>query len=377
MIPTILFFQSATLTSKSWRDKLSGTYRYATEAGWHVQMIHTNTSPSDIRESIALYRPLGCIVDRSRWIARPPNSFFGGLPVVLMDQNPRTAGNRYSCINHDSTATARLAAEELLKLGLSAYTYVPWFYPTAWSLEREKGFAQTIRAAGKTYIRWTDPNNIAEQLALLSRPCGILCANDQVAKDIIARATLLGLKIPDDLAIIGIDNDELICEHTQPSLTSILPDFEQGGYLAAQMLAELIRNPHLRTRTINYGPREIFRRESTRHFAKSDPRVRKAISYIHAHAFDPGLRSDDVIREMHCTQTFGNRRFREITGHTIRDEIQSLRLEKAFRLLRNPNQAITPISTFCGYQSEAFFKRLFKQTTGQTMREWQKSHAMR
>ena len=370
MTPTILFFQSATMTSKSWRDKLSGVYRFATEVGWQVQMIPMDSSATVIRETIGLYRPIGCIVDRSRSSARPPVAVFQGLPVVLMDQNPRTSGRTYSCVNHDSAATAAFAAQELLKTDLANFTYAPAEPAKPWSLEREKSFAKAIRKTGRTYLRWPNQAQARSPLADLPRPCGILCANDQVAQNVILQANRLGLSVPDDLSVIGIDNDEFICEHTKPSLTSVLPDFENAGYLAAQKLAEVIRNPKARVTVVTYGPREIFRRESTRRLKRTDPRVRRGLACIDARAFDPDLRTDDVAHAMGCTRALADRRFRAATGRSIREEIQARRLEKAFSLLRNPNQAITPIPMLCGYRSEAFFKRLFKRQTGQTMRAW-------
>lgn len=100
----------------------------------------------------------------------------------------------------------------------------------------------------------------------------------------------------------------------------------------------------------------------------------KALAYIRRHAFEPELKTDAIIREMGCSRRLADLRFREVTGRSIRDEIHAQRMEHAFDLLRDPRQAIGSIPNLCGYASTPFFKRLFKKTTGHTMREWRKQN---
>lgn len=365
MIPIVLFFQST--TSKSWRDKLSGVYRFAQEVGWQVQVVNSHDSPSEVRAALDLWQPIGCVIDRAMTLARDPYLLFKKTPVVLLDQNPQTDSRRFSSALHDSAASARLAAEELLKSGAKSFTYIPWQKRVFWSEQREAAFRKAIRAKGRTYIRW------AGSFENLPLPCGILCANDMVAQKAMATATRSSLRCPEDLQFVGIDNDELICEHTHPTLTSVLPDFEQAGYLVASLLKEAIDGRAPRHRT--YGPVCLVRRESSRWFEKTDLRVTRALSHIRQHLCEHNLDTAAIVEVMGCSRRLADLRFREITGHSIRDEIHDLRMEKACSLLRKPNQAIAPVANLCGYASEPFFKRLFKKKTGLTMREWRKKNA--
>lgn len=367
MIPVVLFFQST--TNKSWRDKLSGVYRFAQRAGWQVQVVNTRGKRSEVIEAIQLWRPIGCIVDRAMTRAKEPVNVFKEMPVALLDQNPETATRTHSSITHDSTASARLAAKELLSTGAKSFTYIPWQTPVFWSNQREAAFAKAVRAAGRRFVKWTDDFNA------LPKPCGILCANDMVAQRAMHLAVKSGWRIPDDLLFVGIDNDELICANLHPPLTSVLPDFEQAGFAVAQLLKETLDGKPPRHAT--YGPVDIIRRESSRWFDKTDPRVTKALNYIRAHACEPELKTDTVVREMGCSRRMADLRFREITRHSIRDEIHAVRMEKACALLRNRNQAIGAIANLCGYGSEPFFKKLFKRETGLTMREWRKRNVTR
>jgi len=362
MFPIVLFFQST--TSKSWRDKLSGVYRFAQSAGWQVQVVNTHGKRAEITEALELWHPIGCIVDRAMTIAKDPVSIFKRIPVALLDQNPRTATGIHSSITHNSAAAARLAANELLKTGAVSFSYIPWNEHVFWSEQRETAFAETVRAAGKHFVKWTN------DFGILPKPCGILCANDTTAQRAMHLAIKAGWKIPDDLLFIGIDNDELICDNLSPTLTSVLPDFEQAGYAVAQLLKETLDGQPVRT--TSYGPVGLIRRGSSRWFEKTDTRVTKALDYIRKHAFEPELKTDTIVREMGCSRRLADLRFREITQHSIRDEIHTVRMEKAFSLLRNRNQAISAIANLCGYESEPFFKKMFKRETGLTMREWRK-----
>ena len=387
MTKVVLFFQAATLRSKSWRDKLAGIYRYAEKSKWQVQMVQSGASSEEIRYMLDIWKPIGCIVDRSLSCARNPTKLFGRTPVVLMDQNPETSSRQYSCVNHDSAATATLAAEELIQTGVACYSYVPHGLKTHWNRQREHALAARIRKDRKRFIAWGAtpfPGNnltarqdelVAQRLKELPKPCGLLCANDQIAQCVMHVAAGMGLAIPRDLTVIGIDNDEFICDNTTPTLSSVLPDFQKGGYLAAELLDSVIAHPGAKPVTMHYGPLELVRRNSTRRFTTADALVNRALELIAANAYDPDFHTESLLRELNCSRSLLEMRFRATQGRSIRDEIQMLRFDKALALLCKPNQAIAPIANLCGYASEPFFKRLFKKKTGLTMREWRKQNS--
>lgn len=221
MTKVVLFFLAATLRSKSWRDKLAGIYRYAQKSKWQVQMVQSGAPAEEIRYMLDVWKPIGCIVDRSLSNARNPTKLFGRIPVVLMDQNPKTSSRQYPCVNHDSAATATLAAEELLRTGVDCFSYVPHGLKTHWNRERERALAACIRKNRKHFVAWGETpfsggNSAAQQDDLVARrlrelpkPCGLLCANDQIAQRVMRIATEAGLSVPNDLTVIGIDNSTL------------------------------------------------------------------------------------------------------------------------------------------------------------------------
>lgn len=369
-VETILFYQEATTITNTWREILTGIYRFAITVGWQVQIIPTNATNAFIRETTARLKPVGCVVDCCEMRGLPLARLIGKLPAVLIDPNPRLASRRYPSLNHDSASLAEMAAEELMKTRFRTFTYLPAQTPGTWNVARERCFATAVARRGCRFVPWPG-------LAAL-RPlggCGILCANDSVAKDVLLEATQLGFKVPTELAFIGIDNNEIICEHTTPSLTSILTDFQDAGFRAAQMLAERIANPHAPIRAESYGTKGIFRRESTRNLTNYDVRINRALAYIRMNACDPEIQTADIARVMGCSRSYADRRFQQVLGHTIREEILSLRLKKAYALLKTPNQTISSIPSLCGYRSDPFFKRHFKKATGLSMRDWRKDIA--
>lgn len=359
-------FQSC--RDKSWRDKLEGASIYARNAGWHIHVVEHSTSPAVIRATIQRLAPLGCIVERSMTLARNPVLLLDGIPSVYIDQNPDTARPNTPMVVNDSAEFARLAANELLRSGVRDFTYIPYKAPLSWCRQRQKAFEAAIRKAKRNVVRWTG------SLSDLPIPCGILCAEDSVAQEKMEEASRLGIRIPQDLLFVGIDNDPLICENTYPPLTSVMPDFKGAGYMAARMLAELIDNPRMKRKCVKYGPAALLVRESSNRNSAYDIRARKAMAYISEHISETRLMTDDIAKAMGCSRRLADLIFRKELGHSMREHILDLRYAKACELLKSSSTAITDIPFLCGYSSRNFFMRMFKRKSGMTMRDWRKKH---
>ena len=372
MKPIILFFQST--WSKSWRDKLTGAFQYADQVGWHIQVVEAGTTTSSVREVLQKWNPIGCMVDRGHQNSRPPLRVFGKIPVVFLDQYPKMA-RTCTYLTHDSKASVTLAMDELSRIGLRRFAYIPWPQPCFWDTERREAFGEYARKRKMEHFIFSPTDDLGRELAELPKPCGVICANDMVAQKMMSEAMRAGIAIPDELAVIGIDNDELICEHANPPLSSVYPSFADAGYRLAEMLHERIRNPKAKHVHASYGPKTLVRRESSRWMPNMDDRTRDALDFIRKNFADPDLTVGQVVETMGCSRSMADLLFRKSSGGSILDEIQNMRLENAYRLLRNPHQKIDSIPTLCGYASEPFFKRLFKKKTGLTMREWRKQNA--
>ena len=371
MKPIVLFFQST--WSKSWKDKLTGVYDYADKVGWQIQVIEAGSSRREVLEALRKWNPVGCLVDRGMQNSEPPQRLFGILPVVFLDQNPRNAGD-CTFITHDSGASVSLALEEFRRIGLPRLAYCGWKTPIFWNEQRRSAFEAFARK-WKIEHHFLPSSGIDTALARLPRPCGIVCANDITAQNVMAEISRLDFHVPEDFAVIGIDNDEFICEHTSPSLTSVDPGFVEAGFRLAELLHRRMSTPSAPHIHASYGPKALILRDSHRWLPNLDGRVKEAMEYIRRNIADPSLTVNDVVSVMGCSRSLADLLFRKASGSSIIAEIQRVRVDLACRLLANPRQRISAVPSLCGYRSEPFFKRLFKRSTGCTMREWRKSRA--
>ena len=372
----ILFFQST--LRKNWQQKLAGVHMFAQERGWFVQVISRFNSPEENRNALKEWHPIGCLVDCAMSHCAPPDKIFRDIPTVYLDQDPACSSLEHPCLLHDSAAEAKLAGAELLKLKCKSYAYIGTGKNLHWDRDRLAQFQKDVRAAGAS-VAVLPQTGLLEAIVKLPKPCGILGANDYCAVKAYHAATAAGLSIPDDVAIAGIDNDEMFCESVTPGLTSAEPDFEGAGYRLAQMLAEEIdekkkgKGKREKERVEFYGPLRLVRRGSTAAPSGTSARVRRALEYIRRNACSQSIRLDDIIKNMGCSRRMGTLQFKKETGRTMLAEIHEHRFEKACDLLSRTRLPIATVVTHCGYRSDAFVKKMFLGRTGLTMREYRKS----
>lgn len=308
-------------------------------------------------------------------------SVFKSIPVVYLDPDPATARYARHTVSNDPTAVSALAGRELALANPSSYAFVGWCSPTTWSLGRERSFAKWVKTCqGKETRSYDKPWPIGETLEFqkevakflknLPRPVGIFAVNDYAAIQVLEACRLNDMVCPKDFTLVSVDNEEMHCESTEPTMTSIEQDFRGGGHLAADLLAELIADSKLPPKHLKFGPVRLVRRQSSRFFTNYDPRIARAIERIRRDA-TTGITAADVLAEIPLSRRLAEKRFLAATGKTILEEIHTVRLEKVFELLRT-DIPIGHIAGRCGMQSDSFLKRFFKAQTGKTLREWRK-----
>ena len=377
---SILLFQST--TGKSWRDKLSGVYRFAREKKWFVQVVNRFSTPREILRALKEWRPVGCLVDRAMDKGAPPDRLFGSLPVVYLDQNPARPSSIHPLLVHDSAGCAIMAADELFKQGLASCAYLGMSRPYFWDAERQTAFVQKAKAVG-CKVTVLDRRNLRTKLRSLPKPCGVLAANDQCALEVYHAATAARLSIPDDVAIVGIDNDEICCESVSPGITSVEPDFSGAGYKMSQMLETEIclgvagRSKRKQPPFATYSPLRLVRRGTTSAIPSADPRVRRAIEFIRRHACERALRIDDILPMMDCSRRLATMRFKQATGHSILAEIHDCRFARICEMLTGTNWPISTVIAQSGYVSSSFAHKMFRSRTGHTMLAWRRSRQLK
>ena len=354
----ILYFQATGRVSA--RQKLEGVYAYGHEHNWNVQVVEPGASERKASELVSFWVPSGVIVECGSEQNHFAPRLFAKTPVVFLDRNPKTLKVNAPCVTHDSVATAKVAARELLSLKLTAYAYVPWPEPRFWSEDREKGFSEALRLNGHGYARFNGKAKSSNIRALqkelgawlkgLPKPVGIFAANDFMSAQVAAAASRAGLNIPEDITLVGVDNDELLCENTNPTLSSVMPDFHSAGEKAAAMLARLMANPKCRPTAETFGPLRLVRRSSSNRSKRIDREVLSALDLIRREACN-GLRARDVFACFPCTRRMAEIRFRAATGKSPLEAIQEVRRAKAEELLKDPTRDRTAIANLCGYSS--------------------------
>ena len=371
----VLFFQST--TRKSWRQKLAGLHAFAQRHGWLVHVVENFASPKEIRSAIRNWNPIGCLVDRAMKQDKPPDHVFDDIPTVYLDQSKEKPSKHHPCLLHNNAAEAAIVGKELLDLKCASYAYIGTEKGYAWDTERLERFREDVRKSGIPFVHLSH-RNLKSEIKALPKPCGIFGANDLCASEAYHMAIQAGFEIPGDVAIAGIDNDELICEAVTPGITSVAPDFEGAGYRLGEMLTEEIRRRNEgrgmrdKKKIEYYGPLNIVRRGSTFVQKGIAPRVHRALEFIRRHGCDKGITLDAVANEMKCSKRLATLEFKKATSRTIFDEIHNIRFHKACDLLSHTNLPIATVVVQCGYMSNSFIKKMFLKRTKMTMRQYRK-----
>lgn len=366
-------------------EKLAGVREIAEKARIHIQVIDEAPTKERVKALQAFWNCSGIIVECGGRESQVDPKAFATTPVVFFNHSFETLPKRCFAIGHDSRSTGLLAARELLLNGFSSFAYVPAPNNPFWSQDRRQGFAEALSLNGKHCHEFTWPEATSDTtertqhlkvfLQSLPKPCAIFAANDMIASDIITAARLSNVTIPDDIVVLGVDNATDICEHTAPTLSSIEPDFRRGGNLTMLMLQAIMRdgNAFRGARQRTFGDLRVVRRLSTKRLQRKDPVVSQALDLIRQKACS-GLTAAEVARIFPCSRRMADLRFTQTIGHTILDEIQSVRLERAKQLLLNSNQALEAISDFCGFKHPNSLRKFFLKETGLTLSAWQKKH---
>lgn len=366
-----------------YQRKLNGMQRFAATRRWHIENITVQEQAENIRNLLDFWHPIGCIVEGGDE-NRMTRAMFGNCPVVYINHKESAADAGASVVQFDGNACAELALEELSLTGCAHYAFVhPTFRHRFWSSVRGDAFVRLCAAKrlpcsvfdpGQKDIRRTEfIRRLRPWLVKLPRSCGVFAANDEVASAVAAACSLEGIQIPKDVSIIGVDNDEMVCRNSTPELSSVRPNFEQGGYLAAELLERAIRFPRRKGSHVLYPPTDVVRRGSTRVFTRKYPEVNTALELIRQKAC-AGLTAAEALKTFSCSRRLADQRFREVTGRSVLEAIQDVRLAKIQELIAKPRQSLELLAGFCGYESQNSLRKFFKARTGMTLSEWRKKH---
>jgi LacI family transcriptional regulator len=301
------------------------------------------------------------------------------LNTPLVNTTSTILSLKATLVEADNKQIGRLAADHFLQRGFQHYGY----YGSAWtgfSKLRERGFRESLSRAGHTlsscyaeYLprppvttSWTGVDRqVRDWLLGLGKPAAILASNDVPARHLVGMCGQLGLRVPLDVAVLGVDNDELECLLSRPPLSSVVNPAEQIGYEAARQLDRLMSGKRPSRKTILIPPSHVVVRQSTDIIAIADSDVSAAVAFIRDHAAQC-VGVADVVERLSIARRGLERRFRKLLGRSVLDEIQRVRIEHAKRLLVETDLPVSTLAGRCGFSTPQRLAATFRRLTGCT-----------
>ena len=361
------------------RQKINGIATYAKCNGWNFQTVEMIGGRKELHALSDLWHPDGYIANCSVEVIRKAFRNFRDLPTVLFEFPKLDDDRRVAYISSDVEETAKLAAKALLTLGLENYGYANWHRNTPWNTARRESFRRLILQHGKSLHTLTTTEEttaqavkrLSDQINKLPKPIGIFAVNDIVAEKIVSACRLIGADIPNDVAILGVDNNVELCERSSPTISSIDLDHEKSGWMAAELLDRLMQDKTAKSCNQHYPPARIVHRESLRRFNIFNREISNAVEHIRKEASN-GLTADDVLKRLPWSRRHSEKIFRTITGKGIHEEILNVRLENAKNMLKSQNLTIEHVAHSSGYATLHAFSVFFKSKTGMSPMAWRK-----
>ena len=374
---------------------MSGIRRYCLSRGWDAELVFREDFP-DVELSGILNRPglVGCVVDGvSNNVNLPPRRF-QDIPVTYIGYMRGKTGTRPN-FHFNTEAIVETAFRELAASMPPCYAAVGHNRPFRWSRQRVHAFRDIVRASGSKCFTFSSQGysgdgawegfvaRLAPWLAKLPEHCAVFAVSDQVAVQVARAARVAARHIPRSLTLVSVDNFKELCESTEPPISSIQLDFERAGFLAARALGETIHAapkvpvvptvPAVPTTSapILIDPLLVVRRKSTSGHGRHEKFIAEAVEIIRREAC-AGLTVQQLLERFPHSRRNFERRFREARGHSVLDEILSVRLEAATSLLAQTNTAIGAIPDMCGFQSYRALDFHFRSRFKMGMGSWRK-----
>ncbi len=363
------------------RELLSGIVRFrTTNLDWMVflEQRDLTAGPPSWLES---WRGDGII---SRATNRTLAQAVASTGVPLVELTDRSVDLGFTYVWSNDGAIGQLAAEHLLERGFQQFAFCG-FRSEAWSERREQAFGDAIASAGfklqpAFHSVWygsearsweQEQTELAEWLRQMPRPIGIMACNDVRGQHIIEACARAELMVPEEVAVIGVDNDRLLCQLCDPPLSSVIPNAELIGYRAAELLARQMDNDVVGPRQHLIDPMGVATRQSTDTVAIDDADVAAALSFIRDRAC-LGISVDDVTAHVGTSRSTLERKLRKFVNRSPQEEIRNVQLRRVRELLTNTDLPTDRIAIVCGFVHPEYlhvvFRREMKMTPGEFRR---------
>ncbi|MCR9293278.1 MAG: DNA-binding transcriptional regulator [bacterium] len=305
-----------------------------------------------------------------------------GVPIVDLSAARHIQGVPWA--DTEDRAIAKLAFQHFAERGFRnlAYCGDAGFH---WSMKRGRHFRQFAESAGchffehhsiaryaRSFDAVAEKQRIMEWIQQLPRPIGIMGCYDFKAQEVLDACRQLGVPVPTEAAVIGVDNDHLICELSEPSLSSVIPDTKRTGYEAASLLDRMMNGEVITDeQPLITQPLGIRLRESTDTVAIEDEQIARALQFIR-HRASANIRVRDVLEQVKLSRRAFEHRFKKLVGLTPHEEIQRVRMNRVIELLRETDLTVQQIAERLGFEHAEYLGAAFKREIGQSPGEYRR-----
>ncbi|MFT3787517.1 MAG: DNA-binding transcriptional regulator [Tepidisphaeraceae bacterium] len=298
-----------------------------------------------------------------------------GVPVVSLSGPPREAG--LPSVRANQEGAAKLAMQHFRERGFTRFAYCGVPTERIWPPTGEifKMMAEQEGHTCNLYLPGYHPEartlrlaHIAEWLKSLKKPVALLAANDLRAREVLDACQLVDLHVPEEIAVMGVNDDDLICEMANPPLSSVIHNTRRVGYEAAAMLDRLMSGKKV-VADVVIDPIGVKSRQSTDLLAVEDPEVAKALRFIRENACG-GIRVEDVLEVVTTSRRSLEKRFRDAVGRPLHVEIRRVQIERAKELLATTDYKLEKIAEITGFSTAQYLAGVFHKVVKTTPGSW-------
>jgi LacI family transcriptional regulator len=310
-----------------------------------------------------------------------------GIPMVgFGSYSKETEGHlAFPIVTSNQEEIGRMAARYFINKGLRHFAFCGGDEQALWRCERQEGFLKELQSNDHDCALYqhdfSSPTNMPDAirslgnwLESLPRPTGVFVFFDGWARWVLDACVLSNLQVPQEICVLGVDNDRWLCELSQPRLSSIDANVMTGGYQAADILDRLMRGETEVPLLTHVSPSKVEERDSSNFLSFEDPEVAFAMRYIKEHACDP-ITPQDVLKVTGMSNSTAYRKFMKGIGRSIHSEIQRVQMDRVKELLTTTNLNVTTVAQQAGFENIRYLTKVFRDATGSTPTDYRRARS--
>lgn len=288
-------------------------------------------------------------------------------------------------VSSDQYAIGQMASKHFINKGIKHFAFCGGDEKAAWCAQRQAGFTEGLAEYGHSCEvyepDWTGATNMPDAIRSLGKwlnnlpkPTGVFVFFDGWARWVLDACILQKINVPQEISVIGVDNDRWLCQLSQPMLSSIDPNVRNAGYKTAELMDQLLQGAGDIPELTYIKPARVEERDSSQYTHFNDPEVAFAIRYIQEHACDP-ITTADVLKVTGMSNSTAYRKFMKAIGRSIHSEIQRHQIDRIKEMLTTTNLNVGVIAKSAGFENVRYLTQVFRDSTGQTPTEFRRSQS--